>query len=142
MSFWKSILGRTEAATAQLDSLFMVPSAAITLQTAAGFTPTGVGSVCYREAEGAPFEQIQAQLASIEEDFQPAGSIGPEIELVFNGAPDPFHEEFDEEEVVGELCRFAKEARRLPELVVATNLSWRDRLRRSVYFSRLMLGRR
>ena len=35
----------------------MVPSAAITLETAAGLTPTGVGAVCYRAAEGAAFAE-------------------------------------------------------------------------------------
>ncbi|NYG58069.1 hypothetical protein BJ980_000992 [Nocardioides daedukensis] len=68
MSFWKSILGRTEAATAQLDSLFMVPSAAITLQTAAGLTPTGSGSVCYRSAAGPAFAQTQSEIVSLLND--------------------------------------------------------------------------
>lgn len=50
--------------------------------------------------------------------------------------------EFDEERVVQELCRCSQEARKLPDLVVARDVSWRDTLRRSVYFGRLMLGRR
>ena len=48
----------------------------------------------------AQLEQIQSQLAAIDDEFHPAGSIVPEVELVFNGAMDPFHEEFEEEEVV------------------------------------------
>jgi len=51
------------------------------------------------------FDRIQAQLAEIEDDFQPAGSIGPEVELVFQGLRDPFGESFQEEEVV--LDRYA-----------------------------------
>jgi hypothetical protein len=50
---------------AKLDALFALPGAAITLQTAAGFNPTGVGSVCYREAEGAAFAQTQADVVAL-----------------------------------------------------------------------------
>ncbi len=45
-------------------------------------------------------ERIQRHLSEVDDDFQPAGSIGPELELVFNDNPDPFGEAFDEEEVV------------------------------------------
>jgi type II secretory pathway predicted ATPase ExeA len=52
--------------------------------------------------------KITAQLAAIdaneeqesEDDFQPAGSIGPELELVFQSASSPFHQSFEEEEVI------------------------------------------
>ena len=37
-----------------------------------------------------------------DEDFQPAGSIGPELELVFDDGGDPFGESFEEEEVVSD----------------------------------------
>ena len=37
---------------------------------------------------------------NVEEDFEPAGSIGPEVELDFGTSADPFSELFDEEEVV------------------------------------------
>ena len=52
------------------------------------------------QAPDEQLEQIEQQLAELDEDFQPAGSIGPEIELVFNENSDPFGEAFDEEEVV------------------------------------------
>ena len=42
-----------------------MPSAALTLQTAAGFTPTGAGSVCYRAATGAGFAQTQEEVLSL-----------------------------------------------------------------------------
>lgn len=44
-------------------------------------------------------DQIEHMLAQTEEDFQPAGSIGPELELVFE---DPFAEHFAQEEVVSD----------------------------------------
>ena len=42
-----------------------MPSAAITLQTAAGFTPTGLGSVCFRAATGAAFQQTQDDVVAL-----------------------------------------------------------------------------
>ena len=52
MGLWETLTGRTRAKQANLDALFLIPSAAITLQTAAGFMPTGLGSVCFRAATG------------------------------------------------------------------------------------------
>jgi len=54
--FWGAITGRSTPKKANLDSLFLVPSAAITLETAAGFTPTGTGSVCFRSPDGAAYQ--------------------------------------------------------------------------------------
>jgi hypothetical protein len=65
VSFWDSLLGRRKPVQANLDDLFSLPTAAITLQTGAGFAPTGVGSVCYREAEGAAFAQTQTDIVAL-----------------------------------------------------------------------------
>jgi hypothetical protein len=51
MGFLDSILGRSTPPPANLDVLFAVPQAALSLQVA-GFAATGVGSVCFRDAEG------------------------------------------------------------------------------------------
>jgi hypothetical protein len=46
-------------------------------------------------------ERIESTLASLEEEeFHPAGSIGPEVELVFTDPSNPFDEQFAEEEEV------------------------------------------
>ncbi len=45
-------------------------------------------------------EQMLDQVDAADTDFEPAGSIGPEIELRFDQPHDPFGEEFAEEEVV------------------------------------------
>jgi type II secretory pathway predicted ATPase ExeA len=50
------------------------------------------------------FEQlrhIQKLLADVEAEFQPAATIGPEVELVFK-TPHPFGETFEEEEVIAD----------------------------------------
>jgi type II secretory pathway predicted ATPase ExeA len=55
--------------------------------------------------EGEPGRQIcriERLLAEADEDFQPAGSIGPEIELCFDDSAHPFQEEFEHEEIVAD----------------------------------------
>lgn len=52
MGLWDVLRGVSRPKPPDLDQLFAVPGAAITLQTALGFTPTGEGAVCYRAAEG------------------------------------------------------------------------------------------
>ena len=59
MGFLDSILGRSQPKQADLDALFQVPSAAISLQAALGLVPTGDGSVCYRAAAGPAFADTQ-----------------------------------------------------------------------------------
>lgn len=44
--------------------------------------------------------RIEQLLAEADDDFQPAGSIGPEVELNFEEQTHPFQEKFDEEEVI------------------------------------------
>jgi len=66
--FWGAITGRTTPKKANLDSLFLVPSAAVTLQTAAGFTPTGTGSVCFRAPDGAAYQQVQDEVVALLRD--------------------------------------------------------------------------
>ncbi len=65
MGLWQTISGRSRPKRANLDSLFLVPSAAITLQTAAGLMPTGDGSVCYRAATGAGFHETQRDIVAL-----------------------------------------------------------------------------
>lgn len=75
MGFWDTIRGRTTPKAANLDALFMIPSAAITLQTAAGLTPTGVGAVCFRAAEGAAFAQATRDVVELLD----ADGDGPDV---------------------------------------------------------------
>ncbi len=74
MGLLDALLGRTKPARPNLDALFALPSAAITLQAATDFTPTGTGSVCFREAEGRAFSDIEKdvrELLSMGEDKTP-----------------------------------------------------------------------
>jgi hypothetical protein len=65
MGIWSTLSGRSKPKQANLDALFALPAAAVTLQTAAGFRPTGVGTVCYRAAEGAAFAQAQNDVVEL-----------------------------------------------------------------------------
>ena len=72
------LLGRTKPVAPDLDQLFALPSAAVTLQAAAGFTPTGVGAVCFATVEGAAFEQTHREVqALLDAD---ADRAGPPVE--------------------------------------------------------------
>ena len=65
MGLWDVIAGRRRPKAPQLDSLFAVPSAAITLETSLGLKPTGQASVCYRAASGHAFQQVQAEVVEL-----------------------------------------------------------------------------
>ncbi len=60
MGLWEAVTGRRRTPQPNLDALFEVPSAAITLQTALGLMPTGEASVCYRAAVGSAFATTQS----------------------------------------------------------------------------------
>jgi hypothetical protein len=77
---WDALRGRSRRRANNLDALFMVPSAAITLQTAMGFMPTGTGTVCYRAAAGAGFAETQADVLSLIGGQGEAGA--PEVRTV------------------------------------------------------------
>jgi hypothetical protein len=60
-----TILGRSKPVRPDLDQLFALPSAALTLQAGAGFTPTGTGSVCFASVEGGAFAQLQQDVREL-----------------------------------------------------------------------------
>ena len=55
MKFLDTILGRTKPKPANLDALFAVPGAAITLEAAMGLTSAGAAAVCFKPASGYDF---------------------------------------------------------------------------------------
>src|ERR1700710_1444972 len=52
MGLWDALRGQSRPRKANLDALFGLPSAALTLEAGMGLHPTGAGSVCFRAAEG------------------------------------------------------------------------------------------
>ncbi|MFC9163381.1 hypothetical protein ACFTZ8_21415 [Streptomyces fungicidicus] len=59
------LLGRSRAVRPDLDRLFALPSAAVSLEAAAGFRPTGQGAVCFATVEGAAFEQTHREVRAL-----------------------------------------------------------------------------
>ena len=58
---------------------------------------------CADDSEPAgQIHRIKRLLAEAEDDFQPAGSIGPEVELNFEEQIHPFQEKYEEEEIVAD----------------------------------------
>ena len=79
MGFLDILLGRSKPVAPDIDQLFALPSAAVTLEAAAGFKPTGHGSVCFATVEGAAFEDVRQEVrALLDAD---AERTGPPVEV-------------------------------------------------------------
>ena len=65
MGFLDTLLGRTKPVQPNLDQLFELPTAALTLQAAMGLAPTGTGSVCFRATEGRAFHDIESDVRQL-----------------------------------------------------------------------------
>ncbi|WAP57072.1 PspA-associated protein PspAB [Streptomyces sp. S465] len=65
MGFWDALLGRSKPVRPDLDRLFGLPGAAVSLEAGAGFTPTGQGSVCFASVEGGAFSQLQRDVREL-----------------------------------------------------------------------------
>jgi len=81
MGFLDALFGRTKPVQPKLDDLFALPSAAITLQAASGFTPTGSGSVCFRAVQGKTFSDIQDDVRELlnMDAGKPGGGLPVEV---------------------------------------------------------------
>ncbi len=75
MGLLDRVLGRSKPPAPNLDQLFAVTDAAVTLQASAGFVPTGLGSVCFRAAEGGAFASTQAEIQALLD-----ADAGPKVE--------------------------------------------------------------
>ena len=64
MGFLDAILGRTKAPQADLDVLFAVPQATLSLE-AAGFVPTGEGAVCFRDSDGVTDDKVVEEVQQV-----------------------------------------------------------------------------
>jgi hypothetical protein len=60
-----ALLGRTKPAQANLERLFGLPDAAITLETAAFLKPTNQGGVCFKPMAGRPFADTRQEMEQL-----------------------------------------------------------------------------
>lgn len=65
MGFWDALRGQSRPKAANLDALFALPSAALSLEVTMGLHATGAGSVCFRAAEGVASAATQQEAASL-----------------------------------------------------------------------------
>ena len=65
MGLLDTLLGRTKPVRANLDALFALPSAAVTLQTAAGLTLSGKAGVCWKPPAGRPAEDVRKEIGEL-----------------------------------------------------------------------------
>src|SRR4051812_34519547 len=75
MSWLDRVLGRSKPVQPDLDQLFAVPDAALTLESAMGLRPTGLGSVCFRAAEGSAFASVSGDVQELLD-----ADSGPKVE--------------------------------------------------------------
>ncbi len=65
MGFLDTLLGRSKPVQSNLDALFALPSAALTLQSAAGITCSGRAGVCYKPPTGQGFEDMESEVVKL-----------------------------------------------------------------------------
>jgi len=65
VGFLDTILGRSKPAQPNLDELFSLPTAAVTLEAGMDLVPTGTGSVCFRAVEGKAFGDIEKDVREL-----------------------------------------------------------------------------
>lgn len=65
MGLLDTLLGRTKPVRANLDNLFSLPGAAVTLQVSAGLVSTRKAGVCFKPLAGQQFADLQAQIEQL-----------------------------------------------------------------------------
>jgi hypothetical protein len=65
MGFLDALLGRSKPAQADLEKLFGLPDAQITLEASEGIQPTGQAGVCFKPAEGQAFVSTETEFTAL-----------------------------------------------------------------------------
>ena len=81
MGLFDAVLGRRKPVGPNLDALFALPNAALSLQVSLDMAPTGRGSVAFRAPEGRAFADLQDEVRRLLD-----ADGGPPVEV----AADPF----------------------------------------------------
>jgi hypothetical protein len=76
VGFLDALLGRRKPVGPNLDALFALPSAAITLQVSLDMLPTGRGSVAFRAPEGRAFADVESDVRALLD-----ADAGPPVDL-------------------------------------------------------------
>lgn len=65
MRILDALLGRTKPKQANLDALFALPTAAVTLEAEVGLKPSGRAAVCFKPASGQTFADMRKELEEL-----------------------------------------------------------------------------
>lgn len=88
MGILDTLLGRTKPVRPNLDALFALPSAAVTLETSAGLVLSGRAGVCWMPPAGQSAAEVQRQIGELLEiPDDPAAAGQPTAEPADAGAP-------------------------------------------------------
>jgi hypothetical protein len=95
MGLFDTLLGRTKPVKANLDALFALPSAAVTLQVSSGLVSTGKAGVCFKPPSGQSFTDMQGELEKLLElgdvtNPTPPGGSAPANTLTVRHVGDRF----------------------------------------------------
>lgn len=63
--FFEALVGRRKPAKPDLDNIFGLPAAAITLEVSLGFAATGTGAVAFRVPEGRAFAEVEKEILEL-----------------------------------------------------------------------------
>ncbi|MFI8966411.1 hypothetical protein ACIGO8_30355 [Streptomyces sp. NPDC053493] len=74
MGLLDTLLGRSRPVRPDLDRLFALPAAALTLQAGTGHVPTGAGSVCFAGVEGGAFTRLKEEVRELLDVDEGAGA--------------------------------------------------------------------
>ena len=85
MGFFDSIMGRSKPVQPDLDALFRLPTAALTLQAELGILPTGTGSVAFRAPAGMAFSEVQSDIEALLSAPSPTGAPAPAVGVEVDG---------------------------------------------------------
>lgn len=82
MGFLDALLGRTKPAQPNLDHLFGLPGAQITLEAAEGMKPSNQGAVCFKPASAQSFSDAEKELVELLNlDTKEGDGSGPKAAL-------------------------------------------------------------
>lgn len=65
MGLFDTLLGRTKPVKANLDALFALPTAALTLQSAGGLVSSGHAGVCWKPPAGQGAQDLQSEVGQL-----------------------------------------------------------------------------
>jgi len=77
VGFLDTLLGRTKPLRPNLDALFTLPSAAVTLELSAGVVPTGHAGVCWKPPAGRALSELDDQIAQLLDVPEPSEPSEP-----------------------------------------------------------------